>query len=186
MRIYTRTGDGGETGLAGGGRVRKDAARVEAYGTVDEANAHVGLARALLDDPALDAVLERVQNDLFDLGSDLATPEAGDPSKPRRSAIRVQPAQVAQLEEDIDRLQADIPPLRRFILPGGDPAAAALHVARCVCRRAERRVVALAQGEPTNREALRYLNRLSDLLFVMARAVNARRGRAEPLWRERS
>lgn len=181
MRIYTRTGDAGQTSLANGRRVSKDDARVEAYGTVDETNAQVGLARALVDDPDLDAILERVQRDLFDLGADLATPEEPGPNAPPR----VCPAQVAQLEAEIDRLQASLPPMKGFLLPGGHPAAAALHVARCTCRRAERSVVALSRRETTNPEVLRYLNRLSDLLFVMARAVNARRGIAECLWRER-
>lgn len=182
MRIYTRTGDSGETGLVGGSRVPKDGARIEAVGAVDELNAHLGAARASLDDGELDALLARVQNELFDLGAELATP----PSRPARG-VRSQPPRVtaelvAALEADVDRLEADLQPLRQFILPGGTLGASALHVARAVCRRAERRVVTLARVEQTSTEAVRYLNRLSDLLFVMARTANARRGVSDVTW----
>jgi cob(I)alamin adenosyltransferase len=175
VRIYTRTGDTGQTGLIGGERVPKGCARVEAYGTVDELNAHLGLARALLQDAELDALLTDIQNELFDLGADLAASQPGA-APLKHSVPRITPAQVAALEAMIDRLEADLPPLQQFILPGGAPAGAALHVARCVCRRAERCTARLAAAEPVNPETLRYLNRLSDLLFVMARAANARQG----------
>jgi len=191
MRIYTRTGDGGETGLSGGARVPKDSARVEAYGTVDELNAHLGAAHALLEDDDLRDILARVQDELFDLGSDLASPPPprspraqgeGEERSRKRPVPRITAEQVSALEREIDSLEAGVEPLRQFILPGGAAAAAVLHVARAVCRRAERRTVALSRAEAINPEALRYLNRLSDLLFVMARAVNARRGVTEPAW----
>jgi len=175
MRIYTRTGDGGQTSLRWGERVPKNALRVEVYGTVDEANAQVGLALALLDAEAagpLRGVLLRVQQELFAVGADLATP----PDRGRGDNPRVTEAMVAGLEADIDRLQADLDPLRAFILPGGTPAAAALHVARTVVRRAERSLVALAAQEPVDPVLLKYLNRLSDLLFVAARAANRAAG----------
>lgn len=174
-RIYTRGGDGGETSLGDGGRVRKDALRVEAYGTVDEANSAVGLAR-LHTDGETDAILSRVQNDLFDLGADLCRPEGGD-----KPALRMSAAQVERLETEIDRLNADLAPLESFVLPGGTPAAAWLHLARTITRRAERLAVALAAEEPLNEQAVKYLNRLSDLLFVMARHCNDR-GAGDVLW----
>lgn len=180
MRIYTRGGDAGETGLGTGARVPKDCARVEAYGTVDELNAHLGVARAALGDADLATLLQRIQGELFEMGADLAAP---DEAPERRSVPRVSPEQVTALEREIDRLEAGLEPLRNFILPGGSAAGAALHVARCVCRRAERRVAALAQAEEVNHHCLAYLNRLSDLLFVMARAANAREGAEETLWR---
>lgn len=180
MRIFTRTGDAGETGLWGGRRVSKDAPRVEATGAVDELNAHLGAARALLADGDLAALLGRLQNELFDLGGDLAA--ALDDAGERPGVVRVRAEQVARLEAEIDVLEQGLPPLRRFILPGGSPAAAALHIARAVCRRAERRVVALSRLEAINPEVLRYLNRLSDLLFVLARTANARQGIAESVW----
>jgi cob(I)alamin adenosyltransferase len=177
-RIYTRTGDEGLTGLASGERVTKSDPRVAAYGAVDETNACLGLARLhLKDDPALDAILARAQNDLFDLGADLAT--TGD----LPGALRIVESQVSRLEREIDQLNAELSPLGSFILPGGSPAAAHLHLARTVCRRAERDAVALA-ADPDARiggPALKYLNRLSDLLFVAARWVNDR-GATDVLW----
>jgi cob(I)alamin adenosyltransferase len=181
-RIYTRTGDDGTTGLAAGPRRRKDDLRVEAYGTVDETNACVGLARLHTAAEAdLDAMLGRIQNDLFDLGADLATPETGEALS--YEPLRVVAAQVERLEREIDTLNADLSPLRSFVLPGGSPAAAALHLARTVCRRAERIVVALSrlEGEVVSPAAVQYLNRLSDLLFVAARVVNDN-GASDVLW----
>ena len=178
-KIYTRDGDKGETGLLGGGRVRKDHPRVEAYGVVDELNAALGLARALGVDERLDAWLERVQNELFQLGGDLATPSGAAPEW----LVRLPDEAVTALEREIDALEAELEPLHNFILPGGTPAGAALHVARTVCRRAERAIVTLAADEPVNSAALRYINRLSDWLFVVARAVNARAGHPEMVWR---
>jgi cob(I)alamin adenosyltransferase len=177
-RIYTRTGDKGRTQLASGESVDKFDPRVEAYGAVDETNACLGLARLhLADDAVLDPMLARAQNDLFDLGADLAT--TGEAA----GALRILEGQVARLELEIDQLNADLDPLTSFILPGGSPAAAALHLARTVCRRAERRAVGLAAtpGETVNPPALKYLNRLSDLLFVAARWANAK-GSADVLW----
>lgn len=180
MKIYTKTGDGGETGLWGGARVPKDAARVQAYGTVDECNAAIGVARAALaGEPelaALDELLARIQNQLFVVGADLATPgEAAN-------IPRVGPAEVAFLEQTIDALEAELPALTQFILPGGSPAAAQLHLARTVCRRAERWVVQLGRHEPVGPDVGVYLNRLSDCLFVLARAANARLGRPDVPW----
>ena len=170
-RIYTRTGDGGATRLASGAQVSKTDPRVEAYGSVDEANAAIGLARlSTAADQRLDPILQRVQNDLFDLGADLATPETeGGPPK-----LRIAAGQVGRLETEIDALNAELAPLTSFVLPGGSAAAAALHVARTVCRRAERRAWALidADAEQTNPVAVTYLNRLSDLLFILARLAN--------------
>jgi cob(I)alamin adenosyltransferase len=175
-RIYTKGGDGGETSLGDGSRVKKQALRVEAYGTVDEANATIGLAR-LNADAEVDEMLARIQNDLFDLGADLATPEGGR-DKP---ALRIVAAQTERLEREIDALNAGLKPLDSFVLPGGSPCAAHLHLARTVVRRAERLVAALAERETLNAEALKYLNRLSDHLFVLARHVNDRGGR-DVLW----
>jgi len=185
MPIYTRTGDQGETSLVGGERVPKSSLRVEAYGTVDEANSALGLAASLLPDELaeLRPLLERLQRELFLVGGDLATPEK---SPGERWVERVNGEMVARLEEEIDRLEAELPPLKLFILPGGHPAAAAMHLARTVTRRAERQAVALAEREWVNPEALRYLNRLSDLLFVLSRFVNHRLGVEEPVWRPRS
>jgi cob(I)alamin adenosyltransferase len=176
MKIYTKTGDGGETGLFGGQRVPKDALRVHAYGTVDECNAALGLARAAGLDPALDELLAQVQAQLFVVGADLATP--GESAH----IPRVGEAEVAFLERAIDELGEALEPLRQFILPGGTAGAAQLHLARTVCRRAERWVVSLAQAEPINGQALIYLNRLSDFLFVVARAANARAGVPDVPW----
>jgi cob(I)alamin adenosyltransferase len=180
-RIYTRTGDGGQTRLASGQKVSKASGRVEAYGGVDELNAVIGVARLHTGKSAeLDPILARVQNDLFDLGADLATPErrAGAPE-----ALRIVAAQVERLEREIDALNEGLSPLTSFVLPGGSAAAAALHLARTVCRRAERSAVAFAEkdGAATHAEALRYLNRLSDLLFVAARFANDK-GAGDILW----
>ena len=181
-KIYTRTGDDGTTGLAAGPRRLKSDLRVEAYGTIDEANSFIGLARQHTAElTALDAMLMRIQNDLFDLGADLSTPDTGAtlPYEP----LRIIAAQVTRLETEIDALNADLDPLRSFVLPGGSGAAAALHIARTVARRAERQMVELArmEGEAVSREALAYINRLSDFLFVAARYANDQ-GRADVLW----
>ncbi|ASY70199.1 cob(I)yrinic acid a,c-diamide adenosyltransferase [Sinorhizobium fredii] len=181
-KIYTRTGDNGTTGLVTGPRRSKSDLRVDAYGSVDEANAFVGLARQHTgDSPNLDPMLMRIQNDLFDLGADLATPETGQ--KQEYEPLRIIAAQVERLEAEIDRLNADLQPLRSFVLPAGSAASAALHAARTVARRAERQIVALAEteGEIVSREAVAYINRLSDFLFVAARWANDR-GRADVLW----
>lgn len=179
-RIYTRTGDKGTTGLASGERRKKHDLRVEAYGTVDETNACVGLAR-LHAEGEVDAMLSRIQNELFDLGADLATPETEKPLP--YEPLRILDTQVERLEREIDRLNEALSPLRSFVLPGGSPAAAALHLARTVCRRAERLVVALAEkpGEAVSPAAIKYLNRLSDFLFVASRFVNDRGG-GDVLW----
>jgi cob(I)alamin adenosyltransferase len=180
MKVYTRTGDDGTTGLYGGSRTSKDAPRVAAYGSVDEANAAIGLARANLVDADIDRVLASIQRTLFDVGADLATP-ADAPQRDRLSLIDDE--DVAALEAAIDRFDDELEPLRQFIIPGGHAASAALHLARAVVRRAEREVVALARVEDVNEVVGRYLNRLSDLLFVMARSVNARNGVSETRWR---
>ena len=176
-RIYTRGGDKGETSLGDGTRVSKQSLRVEAFGTVDEANAAIGLARLHVDGEA-DEMLARIQNDLFDLGADLCTPEEG---RRAAGALRIVAAQVARLESEIDRMNAALSPLDSFVLPGGTPAAAHLHLARTVTRRAERLVCALAAAETVNPEAVKYLNRLSDHLFVLGRRVNDNGGR-DVLW----
>ena len=177
-RIYTRGGDGGETSLGDGTRVKKQSPRVEAYGVVDEANAVLGLAR-LHAKGAAGAMLTRIQNDLFDLGADLCIPPGGPKDK---GALRIEAAQVARLEREIDALNAKLKPLDSFVLPGGTALAAYLHLARTVTRRAERLVAALAADESVNPEALKYLNRLSDHLFVLARAANAK-GKKDLLWK---
>ena len=176
-KIYTRGGDAGETSLGDGTRVRKDTLRVETYGTIDEANAVIGLARLHTQGPA-DEILGRVQNDLFDLGADLCRPEDG---RKGEGGLRISAGQVERLEGEIDRMNADLAPLESFVLPGGTAAAACLHQARTVARRAERLAVALAAEETVNRQAVKYLNRLSDLLFVMARHCNDR-GAGDVLW----
>ena len=179
MRIYTRTGDAGETGLFSGARVSKDAARVEAYGAVDEANSYIGLIRSEQLDGDIDNVLMRVQKDLFSLGADLATPAEGR----RADAVpRIEAGHVAALEAAIDEFDAQLPPLRSFILPTGPRAAALAHVARGIVRRAERRTVTLARSETISPETIRYLNRLSDLLFVVARLIANRAGIPEEPW----
>jgi cob(I)alamin adenosyltransferase len=178
-RIYTKSGDKGETGLGDGSRVPKDAARVEAFGLVDELNAVLGLVAAYCPDCPEGALLRDVQNDLFDVGADLCIPlkaheEAG-------KVLRVVAAQAERLEKAIDRLNEKLEPLRSFVLPGGTPAAAWLHLARTVCRRAERAVVTLTHTETVNPQVLVYLNRLSDFLFVLARVANDG-GKADVLW----
>lgn len=181
MKIYTRTGDKGDTGLFGGGRVPKDHARVEAYGAVDELNAAIGMARAIEVMPRIDEVLVPVQRDLFGLGALLATPNP-DKVREQLEKARIDDDRVAQLERAIDDGEAELEPLTAFILPGGTPKAAALHVARTVCRRAERRVIALSHEVEIPPIVIRYLNRLSDLLFVLARVATRRTGAAEVTW----
>ncbi len=176
MKIYTKTGDAGETGLFGGPRVRKDHARIEAFGTVDELNSHLGLVRTLAAATACDPLLRRIQGELFDLGAQLATPDA--------AAERIGPQHVAALEREIDLHEERLPPLSSFILPTGTPLAATIHVARTVCRRAERRVGKLAAqpGTAIPANAIEYLNRLGDLLFVLARFANQAAGVADDPW----
>ena len=179
-KIYTRTGDGGTTGLVDGSRVAKHAARMEAIGAVDEANSAIGLAVAALGHAAAESeALRRIQNDLFDLGADLATP--GEDFTPSDMVLRIVVAQAAWLEVAIDTLTAQLAPLTSFILPGGSEAAARVHVARASVRRAERVITALAVTEPVNPAALAYINRLSDYLFVLARALNGG-GADDVLW----
>jgi len=182
MRIYTRTGDRGETGLFGGQRVLKSHSRVAAYGEVDELNAAVGVCLAFCEDEAIRRVLERLQADLFVVGSDLATPEEEGDRVGRRAVQRVTEGMGAALEALIDQFTEEVPALESFILPGGTLLAAQLHLARTVCRRAERAVIAAAGKEALNPEGIVYLNRLSDLLFTLARAANHRAGRAETPW----
>ncbi len=181
-KIYTRTGDDGSTGLANGERRSKCDPRVEAYGDIDETNSAIGLARlSTAASPDLDAMLARIQNDLFDLGADLATPPSDKPLG--YEPLRIVATQVARLEDEIDALNARLTPLKSFVLPGGSPAAAALHLARAISRRAERRMVALvADGETVSAPALQFVNRLSDFLFVAARIANDD-GSADILWR---
>lgn len=189
-RVYTRSGDHGETRLAGGTRVRKDSPRIEAYGAVDELNAVLGLARAHCaagrrarrDRAELERILRALQNELFELGADLATaPEAGRPA----AAARIDGTNVRRLEALIDRCQEGLPRLDSFVLPGGGEVSAALHLARTVCRRAEREVVRLGRSEAVGEWTLKYLNRLSDLLFVLARWIAHRSGETEELWEQR-
>lgn len=178
MKIYTRTGDTGETSLFGGTRVGKDDPRVAAYGDVDELNAHLGLARASAADAELDTELVRLQRDLFALGAQLADPTKQVGAKVSKAVLR--DGDVERLEQVIDKFEAELPPLRNFILAGGSPCGAALHIARAVCRRAERGMVALEPAvDPV---LLKYINRLSDLLFVLARVANQRAGAAETTW----
>jgi cob(I)alamin adenosyltransferase len=179
VKIYTKTGDAGETGLFGGPRVRKSDARVEAYGDVDELNASLGAVRALVEDPEIDGHLARVQEELFRVGAELATPHD---AKARSAIPPLEAASAARLEAAIDLWDHELPPLTRFVLPGGTRTAAALHLARTVCRRAERRAVALAAEVEVAPAVLAYLNRLSDFLFVAARLANRRAHREEPLW----
>jgi cob(I)alamin adenosyltransferase len=181
-RIYTRTGDDGTTALGTGERRKKYDLRIASYGTVDELNAAIGLVR-LATDPELDAMLGRIQNDLFDLGADLCTPETAQGRGPGGERLTVTEAQVTRLEAEIDRLNAELAPLRSFVLPGGTAAAAYLHFARTVCRRAERMMVELADtpGETVSASAIRYVNRLSDFLFVASRSANAK-GSGDVLW----
>jgi len=179
LKIYTKTGDTGMTGLLGAGRYAKDEPRIEAYGTVDELNASIGVARAAKPDAAADKMLERVQNDLFAVGSSLA-----DPNPEGAFHGVVSPDLAAQLEVWIDQIETELPPLAQFILPGGCPSAASIHLARTVCRRAERLVVGLSRlsGESVATTLVIYLNRLSDFLFVLARAVNQRAGMSDTPW----
>ena len=178
-KIYTRTGDDGTTGLVDGTRRAKHDPRMEAIGAVDEANTAIGLAAIAVSDAGQRAALTRIQNDLFDLGADIATP--GDDFAPSEMTLRIVAEQAVWLETAIDRLNEGIPPLTSFILPGGSEAAARVHVARAAVRRAERAMTALAGAEPVNPAALAYANRLSDYLFVLARAINAA-GSGDVLW----
>ncbi len=179
MKIYTKTGDDGTTGLYGGGRVQKDHPRIEAYGTIDELNAVLGMSRAEQLPDEIDAVLARVQNELFELGAELATP-----MPVAKGMSNIAPEHAAAIEADIDTFEAQLPPLKQFILPAGVKGAATLHLARTVCRRAERRVLTLARepGETVSPQVVVYLNRLSDLLFVLARTVNQAAGCHDTPW----
>ena len=181
-KIYTRTGDDGTTGLVDGSRVPKASALMQAIGDVDEANSAIGVAVVALGDDPLAAALERIQNDLFDLGADLATPATDDGFAPSEMVLRIVSAQVERLEREIDAMNVHLAPLRSFILPGGSPQAAALHLARAISRRAERSAVAAMHDMPLNPAALAYVNRLSDFLFVASRAVN-QNGAGDVLWR---
>ncbi len=181
MKIYTRTGDEGETSLFSGGRVRKDHLRVEAYGTTDELNSVLGLARSETMPDEAQQWLERIQNELFVIGADLATPMDSSPGWLQRLSTGT----IEPLENEIDRMTLELPPLKNFILPGGTRAAATIHLARTVCRRAERLAVSLAADEPVNPAIIIYLNRLSDWLFTLARWVNLRAGEAETRWTAR-
>lgn len=173
-KVYTKAGDGGQTSLVGGARVSKASSRVDAYGDVDELSSLIGLARAMPQDDEVEAVLGVIQNDLFTLGADLASPSEIE-------VPRIDEAFITKLEEHADRFLAELEPLKEFILPGGSQAGAALHLARTVARRAERRAVALSEAEPVNPQTIVYLNRLSDLLFILARAVNRRAGEPEKM-----
>jgi cob(I)alamin adenosyltransferase len=178
-KIYTRAGDDGTTGLGGGQRVPKDSLRVETYGTVDELSSSIGVARASGLEPGLDTSLARIQNELFHLGSDLCLIES---DKENRAVPRIEARHVTALEAEMDRMLAVLGPLANFILPGGSVGGAHLHLARTICRRAERLAVALAREEPVGPHVVTYLNRLSDALFVMARWENRHRGIADPVW----
>lgn len=182
-RIYTKTGDAGTTALGNGERVAKTSPRIAAYGTVDETNATIGMVRVHLGTacPEVDAMLVRIQNDLFDLGADLCVPDRGETLE--YEPLRMTDGQVLRLEAEIDKMNAELTPLRSFVLPGGTPAAVALHVSRTVSRRAERKMVELAAvpGEPVSAAALKYINRLSDFLFVASRYVNDK-GKGDVLW----
>ena len=181
MKIYTKTGDQGETGLFGGGRVPKDHPRVEAYGDIDELNAVLGMVRAVELMPRIDEVLVPVQRDLFSIGALLATPHP-EKRQQQLEKARIDEERVQQLERAIDDGERELEPLRAFILPGGTPKSAALHVARTVCRRAERRVIGLHREAELPQIVIKYLNRLSDLLFVLARVANRRAGTGEVTW----
>lgn len=178
MKIYTKTGDRGETGLFGGGRVAKDSPRIEAYGVVDELNSIVGIVRAFKPGSAIDKVLRRIQEDLFILGADLATPR----SEVRSAIPRIDQSHVLSLERIIDKFELRLPPLKTFILPGGTPVASHLHLARTVCRRAERCLVHLSRSEDVGPQSSVYLNRLSDLFFVLARYANHVEKKKETQW----
>ena len=179
MKIYTKFGDSGETALYGGTRIGKDASRIEAIGAVDELNAHIGYAQTLIDDVDLSDLMAQIQNHLFAIGADLATPT----THTKATEFRIAADFTRVMETAIDTLSEELPPLTNFILPGGCPAGAILHIARVVCRRSERRVVHLAHEEEVNSEIIRSLNRLSDLLFVLARTVNFRAEAPEPIWK---
>ena len=181
MKIYTKTGDAGDTGLFGGGRVAKDDPRVEAYGDVDELNAVLGMVRAVEQMPRIDEVLVLVQRDLFAIGALLATPDREKMAQHLEKA-RIDDLRVAELEQAVDDAESELEPLRAFIVPGGTPKAAALHVARTVCRRAERHVVTLQRAVELPGLVVIYLNRLSDLLFTLARLANKRAGAGEVTW----
>lgn len=187
MKIYTKTGDQGQTGLFGGQRVGKDSARVRAYGTLDELNASLGWAFAHIHDAHVRKIIQTVQNDLLAAGADLATPLPTDDDTLHPKALgrvpRIVPENTRRLEQEIDQFDTELAPLAHFILPGGGLGGSALHVARAVCRRAERDIVALSRVEPINPEAARYINRLSDHLFMLARLVNQREEVPEPIWR---
>jgi cob(I)alamin adenosyltransferase len=183
MKIYTRTGDSGTTGLFGGGRVGKDEARVEAYGSVDELNACIGVVRATCGRGELEQTLEAIQGDLLTLGAELGCAPG---KEPRLGMVLIGAADVARLEDLIDLSEAKLDPLKTFVLPGGSPAAASLHVARTVCRRAERRVIASRRSAPIRDEVIHYLNRLSDLLFVLAREANRNAGVGDTPWSGRA
>ena len=178
MKIYTKFGDSGETALFGGARVSKDALQIETLGSVDELNAYIGYARTLIDDADLSETIYRIQNHLFSLGADLATPETHTKS----AEIRISSDFTTEMETIIDTLSDELPPLTNFILPGGCQAGSIIHVARAVCRRSERCVVRLSREADVNPEIIRSLNRLSDLLFVLARVVNLRAQTEEPIW----
>ncbi len=182
MKIYTKTGDGGETGLFGGERVSKDSPRIEAYGAVDELNSVIGVVRSLRPSEDIDSVLKKIQTDLFVLGADLATQK----SSKRRIVPNIRASHIKPLEIFIDTFQDSLPPLESFVLPGGSPAAAQLHFARTVCRRAEVLTVRLSRSETINSSVCIYLNRLSDLLFVLARYANSIEGGSEVRWIHRS
>jgi cob(I)alamin adenosyltransferase len=182
-KVYTRTGDEGTTGLGGGQRVPKDSPRIEAYGTVDELNSAVGAAVAAGLDPSIAAALARIQNELFHLGSDLCVLEQ---DKAKTPVPRIEARNVEELERWMDEMSRELAPLANFVLPGGAPGAALLHLARTVCRRAERRALALSRREPIGAHVIPYLNRLSDALFVAARYENLRKGRADVLWDSRA
>ena len=183
-KIYTRGGDGGETSLATGARRRKDDIRVEAFGMIDETNAAIGVARLSIEarDADLDAMLARIQNELFDLGADLCVPDTGKDLG--YEPLRILPKQYERIEAEIDELNGELSPLRSFVLPGGHPAAAYLHISRTICRRAERLIVELAshQGEHVSEGAVAYVNRLSDFFFVASRWANAKSGAGDVLW----
>ncbi|HEY6952215.1 MAG TPA: cob(I)yrinic acid a,c-diamide adenosyltransferase [Bacteroidota bacterium] len=178
MKIYTKTGDKGKTSLFGGERVSKDALRIEAYGSVDELNSQIGVIRSLMPPPDIDRLLQQLQQELFVLGTDLATPV----STKRKKVLRIEPRHSERLEREIDRLEASLEPLTQFILPGGSKTAAELHVARTICRRAERRIVQLSRKDEVGTSPVVYINRLSDFLFVAARYVNKVEGINETKW----
>lgn len=180
-KIYTRTGDDGTTGLSDGSRVSKDSARVSAYGDVDEANSAIGMARLHITDQTLNDMLSRLQNDLFDLGADLATPMPAEGEKDEEWALRIIQSQVDRIEQSLDQLNADLQPLTSFVLPGGTPASTYLHMARTIARRAERNMVTLAGADAVNPSAMAYINRVSDFLFVAARWCNDQ-GKADVMW----